>query len=59
MNISMLDFVHVDDRDVFMRQMRINQKDLPSDLPEEGKASIPEYVNMGMGPEEFESKFVF
>ena len=57
MNLSMLDFVHVDDRDIFMRQMRINQKDLPPELPEEGKSTIPEYANMGLGPDEFESKY--
>ena len=56
MNLSMLDFVHVDDRDIFMRQMRVNQKDKPGPLPEEGQATIPEYVHMGMTPEEFKGK---
>ena len=56
MNLSMLDFVHVDDREIFMRQMRVNQKDQPTEPPEEGQTSIPEYVNMGMSAEEFKGK---
>ena len=53
MNLSMLDFVHVDDREIFMRQMRVNQKDQPASPPEDGQPSVPEYVKMGMTSEEF------
>ena len=60
MNLSMLDFVHVDDREIFMRQMRINQKGESAALNEEGQANtVPEYVSMGMTAEMFKRKIIF
>lgn len=54
-NLSMLDFVHVDDREIFSKQMRINEKEsikLPDD---DQSSSIPEYTKMRWTPEWFQS----
>jgi len=55
MNQSMLDLIHADDRDIFVRNMLLNPKDKPTDPPEDGDPpTAPEYAKYGVTPEMFE-----
>ena len=58
MNLSMLDFVHVDDRETFMKQLRINKNQPvePPQLDNEQASSMPEYAKLRWTPEWFQGK---
>lgn len=54
MNQSMLDLIHAEDREQFMRQMQIYQQDPVPPPAEEGDPPImPEYIKRGLTPEAF------
>jgi len=59
LNQSILDHVHVEDRDIFMRHVQIYPSQKPGSQPEEGESSsAPEYMKLGMTPVMFRGQSV-
>ena len=53
MNQSILDLVHTEDRDIFIRHMQINPSQTPASLQEGESQTAPEYTSLGMSPAMF------
>ncbi|CAK8672067.1 unnamed protein product [Clavelina lepadiformis] len=54
MNLSMLDLIHAEDREIFRRNMQIHPQYTPPDAPQEGDPpTMPEYAKIGMDQDMF------
>ena len=54
MNQSILDLIHAEDRDIFMRHIQIYPSQAPGSPPKEGELpTVPEYMKFGMAPAMF------
>ena len=59
MNLSMLDLIHAEDREIFRRNMQIHPQYTPPDAPQEGDPpTMPEYAKIGMDQDMFRRKLI-